>query len=101
MVSSRREVSISWIFLRRVIFSFGEGWKDSLLMVIPSYVSKFKKFLSSSIIQQLHGLSFDSPFGMFARKSSYEVKSCMDGEVEMEKVWTFKFLATEALKYQS
>jgi len=62
-----------------------------LLVVVPSYVSKFKKFLSSSIIQKLHGLSFDPPFGMFARKSSYEVKSWMDGEVGMEKVWIFKF----------
>ena len=62
---------------------------------------KLKKFLSSSIIQQLHGLSFDSPFGIFAWKSSYQVKSWMDGEVGMEKVWIFKFLAMEALKSQS
>jgi len=33
-----------------------------------SYVSKFKKFLSSSITQQLHGLPFDSPFWNVGKK---------------------------------
>jgi hypothetical protein len=53
MVSSRREAFISRIFLRRVIRGFGEGWKDSLLMVIPSYASKSRNLHLAQALKYL------------------------------------------------
>ena len=59
---------ISWIFLPRVICGSGEGWKDSLLMVIPMYASKFKKSSPSSTIQESHGLPFNLILVPFKKK---------------------------------
>ena len=41
---------------------FNKKWRNSLLMVIPSYVSKFKKSSTSSSTQASLGLILDSSF---------------------------------------
>jgi len=95
MVSSRREVSISWIFLPRVICSFGEGWKDSLLMVIPSYVSKYKKPSPSSIIQESHRIPFYLSFWFIAKR---KLKSNPFVSKEQgKKDWILNLLTMKAL----
>jgi hypothetical protein len=42
---------------------FNKKWRDTLLMVIPSYISKFKKSPTSSSTQVSLGLIFGSSFG--------------------------------------
>ena len=74
---------------------FGEGWKDPLLIVIPSYVSKYKKPSPSSIIQESHRIPFYLSFWFIAKR---KLKSNPFVSKEQGKMdWMLNLLTMEAI----
>jgi hypothetical protein len=102
VVSSRGTILISWISHPRIwSIVFDARIESFLLVVVPSYVGKLKKFLPSSITQQPHRLSLDPSFWNVYKKEFIWNQAMNGWEVEVKKVWIFNFFATEALNLRA